>query len=169
MQVWSCEGKKEEMLNRKWVRLWCNSKCLGQEQVTDKKSPLGRPRSPRDRPSPVSLLHLVIGWKQARSLMATTAPTQVRRAAHHGSQRSLFQRMWGEVQPPLLELILGHNKYPSSPFSTLNSLHPWLSPHLKSGGVTRTVILRGSESLLFIPFQAWTAECIKYDGARRDV
>lgn len=48
-----------------------------------------------------------------------------------------------------------------SPLLALNSLHPWLSPHLKfelPGGVTQTIILRSLN--LIYPSHAWASGCI---------
>ena len=95
---------------------------------------------------PRSLLHSVTGWKQpvgcglmvTRGSLVLTDPLlyQVHRAAHHGSQGLPFRGCeWGEIQLALGGLILGHNCYLSSPFAPENSLHSWLSPHLKIGVV----------------------------------
>ena len=79
-----------------------------------------------------------VGLMVTRGPLVLTDPLlyQVHRAAHHGSQGLPFRGCeWGEIQLALGGLILGHNCYLSSPFAPENSLHSWLSPHLKIGVV----------------------------------
>ena len=154
MQVWLYEGKKGETV----------------ESALAAKRPYMTPQEIQVSQGwafPRPLLHLVIGWKQVWSLMATLVFTdlllyQVHRTAHYGSQ-GLPCRRWNTVP-------LGGFGLESQLIFVFSLLQPKLLSLL---AITSSKVWcdqnqhhKGPESLLFTPFQVQATERVKNDGAR---